>query len=180
MNVRRALFLFLGLVGLLVVVTLWRQDPLRRQGKQGERPVALQQEPAPATAQPAPPSDEPDTPVTLPPGTVGELRELRGTVVWADGGAVAGAFVELRTSPLDGLTRYVVEGGGVVRSRAFTDEQGRFRVDWAPGSLWSLKVIETDTFCGKVLRTPPAGAELTIVLKRRPTQKMQFQLEPKN
>ena len=176
---RRLLVILLVLACLVAAVVLSRDGGSLRAGKRTVEPPARPEAPAhragpeaPRTPHKAPPENHSQRPptTTLParPDDVGELRRLRGKVVWDDGQPVANADVHLHSSPFDGFTRYVLRGRGEVRSHQYTNADGKFEVDWAPGGHWALTVYR-GTAPGTVVRTPPLRDEITIVLPRRPT-----------
>jgi hypothetical protein len=92
----------------------------------------------------------------------GPLRALRGRVLWANGRPVVGAEVVLHSSPLPDFPRLAVAR---VKARDVTDAQGRFDLSFAPGGLWSLRVV-VDGRPRASVTAPPAAEEMEIVLDR--------------
>lgn len=97
---------------------------------------------------------------------LGPLRTLRGRVRWRDGAAVAGAEVVLHSSPLPAFPS-VALARARMSAKDVTDAQGRFDLAWAPGGLWSLRVL-LDGTARVSITDPPAGDEMEIVLAREP------------
>ena len=109
-----------------------------------------------------------ETRVEAPGGSLGELNETEGRVIWEDGTPVAGVLLELFSSPLDYTALVATQYTVRVASRAVSDDDGRFRVSWAPGFLWALRVSVDDGPRASITE-PPEGGFLSIVLARQGT-----------
>jgi len=181
--VRRVLFLSFVLVVLLGGAVFWWAEARPRGARRAMNETLRRSETTEserseldlpdAGSSPGPPHAEtrfrnPTTTLPGPPNDIGELRRLRGKVVWDDGKPVPRADVVLRSSPFDGLTRFALKDHGEVRSLTETNYAGEFELEWVEGSFWALTV-----FAGlenaAVLRVPPATDEITVVLPRRNT-----------
>jgi len=176
---RRFVVLSLALVCLLVGAVFWRDGELARarppDSEELNRPDA-----ATAVEQPLQPQLErtdavnnnaetkPETVFGGPREDYGELRRLRGKVVWYDGTPVSSADVDLLSSPFDGFTQFALGHASEVDSGSQTDEDGRFQVDWVAGGMWEL-TVRYGNDCTFVIQAPPLADEITVVIPRRTT-----------
>jgi hypothetical protein len=171
--VRRAVALLVAAVALLVGAAFWgvEREGGRRARTFVESPAQAQLDKATAQPDQAPVQDKRvlfDPKTDLHPGLHPPLEELIGRVTLPDGTPVDDAQVWLLSSPFDDRTRQILGMHASVESRTRTDENGRFRVEWAKGGLFSLTVGKMG-LPGRIVRVPPADGEITIVLGGRTT-----------
>ena len=176
---RRFVVLSLALVCLLVGAVFWRDGESARA-----RPPASEELNRPDTAtvveQPQQSQLEqinaannnaetkPETFFGGPREDYGELRRLRGKVVWYEGTPVSWAHVDLLSSPFDGFTQLALGDSGEVFSQSKADEDGRFQLDWVAGGMWELTVRMGDDQT-TVIQVPPLADEITVVIQRATT-----------